>query len=319
MRYLLTFLIFTFISVNLNAQLYEIYEDDTTKFEYRYEIGIKYEKRAASSFYDQNGNDISELDDPDYPFNDILKDVLPDDFMRQYTTDFDQHVLNVSAKYHINKKWNAYLSIPVVYTTIEEKYRTQTYNTDTTTFQMPRFDKANFDLLQIEHFRIGTKYNLLDGFFKVNGVAELFIPAGFDNSILDDDNDILSDNAFEVLSGFELGLKGENLSLMLGSFYNWRDEELKDRIIFNANLSLTTVEETALMFLADYIMPFSQDDSYMFDPRETPIQEEIFDMGMGFWIVFNKRYKAEFEYKVRLAGTHTWRRNMFNATINYRF
>jgi hypothetical protein len=318
MKKTLIFILFQFVSVNLYSQLYEIYDKDTTNFEYKYEIGLKYEKRAASSYYDKDGESVTELPDQGYQFRDELIGILPDDFTRNYSFTIDQHLVELSAKYHINDKWLSYLYLPFTYTTLEEEYVSQYYNTDSAFYNFQNFDKNNYSLMQLEYIRLGTSYKLLDGNFNISGIAEVLVPAGFDNSIINDDNDFLSDNAFEVLTGIDIGLKGKKLSLNIASKYNYRGEELEDRIIFNANLSLSTVEQTAIMLLADYYKPFNVNDEIEFDILETPLQEEILDLGVGFWIIFEDKYVTEFQYKLRLAGVHTWQTNMFNAIVRYR-
>lgn len=310
-------IIFLILSSIANAQLYEVY-DEPFEFDYKLEFNLKYEKRATSSYFDANGDVVSKISDPNFIFDDSDKLLLPEDFTRKYGFDFDQHVFEFKTIYNYSDKLSFKLLMPITISTLDEYYIYQDWFYENGNLIFDKIDKGYFTLTQVEFIEIGGIYLLYNGIFDIGLLANLRIPFGFDNSLINDNYAYLSDGATQFITGIELNFNGEKSNLSLMPMINLRSEEFQNQFVLNSKFSFTTVPMTALNVYLNYAMPLGKSSNYTFDIREFPFQEEFWDGGLGFWINFNTNFTAEFSYMIRLAGKNSYQFNLFNASIGYR-
>ena len=317
MKVFFTILISVFITVNLNAQLYEVYSE-TSEIEHSFELFLKYEKKAAASYFDGDGNQVSELDDSSFVFIDEHAEILPDYFKRQYIMDLNQHIVELSGIYHINKEFKAYFAVPLLISTLDQRYKRQVFNNSEGSIIFPNVEKSAHSLTQIDYIALGGRYDIFKSVFLLGALAELRVPAGGDKSVLIENNEFLSDGALELMAGLDMGINFGNSSLTVLGMYKYRAEELQNQFIINSKFSFSTVENTAFNVYLDYTSPLERYPDYTFNILETPLQEEYLDGGVGFMFSMS-RYIAEFQYKVRLYGTNSWLRSHFNLIFGYKF
>lgn len=212
-----------------------------------------------------------------------------------YNFEFSRFRFGVYGEYSLSDDFAVFGRVPVSRYSLTERYSDDTAPSNPV--------RAEYTLFQPDYFALGGKYKFYDKNSYAGAIFEGRIPPGFRRGIIDDpDYDYLSDGAFEVLVGFAAGMEMETSAIESRIVYNFRDEELSDQVIIDLEAALRTVEDTRFYGLARFVQSTEGfEDARPYDPRETPLQSNYIDAGLGFEIIVNDLI-AKTSYQVRLAG-----------------
>ncbi len=258
-------------------------------------------KNAGSSYFNLEGKLRTEKK-------------LPYDPDKKYIFNLTEYVYGARAEYAVNDNFAFSLSIPLKYSKLIKKADTtivtvnnQVSPPDTST-ESYRKTIGEYSLFQPEYFAIGAKYKLYSKKIQAAWLFEARIPPGFHRGIHDDpDYEFLSDGAFEAITGFSLNAKFQKSWLETAVLYNYRDEELVDQFIFHTQFGVSTVPGSKLLGFVNFIRSTgSFEDAVEFDPKETILQKNLFNLGFMFQLFFTENLYGEFSYKVNLLGKNAW-------------
>jgi len=258
-------------------------------------------KDAGSSFFNLEGKVRTEKE---LPYN---KD-------KKYIFNLTEYIYGARAEYAVSDNFALSLSIPLNYSKLIEKADTtvisinnQVSPPDTST-ETYRKTIGEYSLFQPEYFGIGARYKLYSKKIQAAWLFEGRIPPGFHRGIHDDpDYEFLSDGAFEALTGFSLNVKFKKSWLETAILYNYRDEELSDQFIFHTQFGVSTVPGSKLLGFVNFIQSMdSFEHAVKFDPKETTLQKNLFNLGFMFQLFFSENLYGEFSYKVNLLGKNAW-------------
>ena len=185
-------LIIFITSTYLNAQT-EFYSEKTI------DIKLYGGKASGSSFFDLEGNTRFEL--PDLSAGDTEKDTI--------TFNLNEYTYGIRGEYGLNDNTVLFAEIPIKYSTLIVKTDTTVFDTSGQGYTYKQI-KGDYSLLQPAYFSIGARYRFYSKIAYSAFSAELRIPPGFHNGILNDpDYKFLSNGAFESRTGVIFGIKFE--------------------------------------------------------------------------------------------------------------
>lgn len=141
------------------------------------------------------------------------------------------------------------------------------------------------------------------------------VPPGFSSPIINNPAyPFLSDGAFEVRGGLELGFPASFGWAGISAMYNWRDEELKDELLIHAEAGFNKVENAFFKVHVDVVQSMSSfNDVEDFEPNQTQLQENYLAAGASFTLFFSKAWFVDIDYSVRVFGENTW--NLSNIIV----
>ena len=262
----------------------EFYEKDS------FHVRFSFSYLSTGSFYNKDGRMISWRTDPDRELN-------PD-----YTFELSDLRLEGYFEYFFTDDASAYLQIPLSYNKLSELFINDTNSTE------ERESRGSFSLFQPSYYALGGKYRFSDDKLKPYAQVEFRIPPGFHDGILDDpDYSFLSDGAFEFIGTMGANLQFEESWLEASLSYNYRDEEIVDQLIMYLEGGLKTVPGTKFGAYGRYYQSLGDmDEAPDFDPRNTIVQNDLFQLGVLFDIYFFDNFYSRFEYNVNLYGKNTY-------------
>lgn len=179
----------------------------------------------------------------------------------------------------------------------------------------------SYGLFRADYINLGSSYMLSSTSVDLVLSGEFRIPVGFDPSVVTDSSyEFLSDGALEFLAGSVAKFKFEKSEIMTGIRYNYRGEEFSDQLIMSAKFSLTTVPNTKLYFLGNFVSPvnpITKEDN--FTTAKFPLKEAYLDAGVGFSLLVKDKYLFDIGYTLRPAGKNTWKHNNFRLNLGWFF
>lgn len=247
-------------------------------------------KTSASSFFDLDGNQKTEINN-----------ISLDTFLFTY----EEYTYGIKAEYSLTDELTLFSEIPLKYYTLGEKKDT-TYFDSLDNPYSTKLNRGEYTLFQPAYYSLGARYLLYKKFAYFGISAELKIPPGFYNGVLDDPQyEFLSDGALEVNGGFLLGVKFAKSWMESQVIYKFRGEELNDLLFIHTELGLSTVPGTKLKGFFDFYQSFGTFSGVVFNPEKTILIENKFDVGVYFSIFVNDNLYGEFSYKVNLLGINS--------------
>ncbi len=255
---------------------------------------------TAGSYYDTEGDLIADnrfrLTEP----ADTVQRVV------SITDEFDGIVGGLYGEYGLTKDLTLTLDVPVAHITLRRKGQFTEQLPDNN-FRSYRIDTL-FTLTAPAYYGIGARYRIsASEKLHTSLVASFCIPPGFSSPIRNNpDSPFLSDGAFQVRAGLELGIPASFGWVALHALYNWRDEELKDEALFHAELGFNKVENAFFKFHMDVVQSMSSFSDVQFVQSETQLQENYVSAGASFTMFLSKAWFADVDYSVRIFGVNTW-------------
>ncbi len=255
---------------------------------------------SAASYYDANGDLIADnkatLTEP----GDTVQRVV------MMTEEFDGLVGGIYGEYGLTPDLTLVLDIPIGHITLRRKGQYSEQLPDDN-FRSYRIDTL-FALTAPAYYGIGARYQIgASEKLHTNLTASLYIPPGFSTPILNNpDDEFLSDGAFQVRAGIELGIPSSFGWVAFHALYNWRGEELQDEALFHAELGFNKVENAFFKFHMDVLQSMSSFDGVEFTPSKTLLQENYVSAGASFTMFLSAAWFADVDYSVRIFGANTW-------------
>lgn len=254
---------------------------------------------SSSSYYDNESDQIVKLN---YEYE--------DETLRQYTFDYHSYSFGLKAEYSILDEVAVFAKLPFIYHTLDERWASD-YD------DVLRQDKAGYSHTRLDYFGLGARFKIFSfGLYSWSNI-ELKIPSGFHNGVLNDtDNNFWSDGALEFTPSLFLGYDFSKSWIEAGASYNFRDEELTDRILVRAEAGVKTVESSALYLTFDYASNIDMyDEELEFNIYKIPVQDEFMSFGGGIYILFDDVLETELSYKVDLKGKNSWSKGIVNLSV----
>jgi len=268
----------------------------------QWEVSLGYSMSNASIFHDANGNRVAIQLDTILPNGTNILDTA----YREYTFQLSQYAIFPSVMWMPSEDFSIRGLINISYSMLDEKFRY-----DSNYYQQK---KADFSLFQVDYLELSADYYLLNKNYKLALTAGSRIPFGFESGQMN--NDFLCDGAFEAVIGSRFQMPFDGLNISGGILYNWRDEDLQSRIIYNLKVGLVSVPGTELSGFLNYIQPLkSQFDFKHFNIRFRPLNEETIQAGAAFRILFDNDLFANLGYFVNLGGKNTFGNGTFHVIL----
>lgn len=275
-----------------------------------YEFLFSFSYHTSSGFFNNDGELVTDLPDtttfPDIPLRYTFD-------LRRYTFDFD-------FKYYATKKLTLTAKAPVTIYTLDEIFIEYI---DPETGRYPRGLRRDLTHTRVDFIGLSASYALLDGKYINRFFAEVRIPTGTHDGVRNDPLELWSDGAFEFIPGVIFGTSSDKGTIELGAKYNYRGEDMTNRVIGNLNLALHTVPGTRFYGFFEGALNVSDDTDNLtenvFDVTKMPWRDEFLDVGFGFKFVIEDHYIGDFNYRIRLAGRNTFNHAAYFINFGIRF
>ena len=284
-----------------------------------FDFRLSTEISSATMRYDRNSNNI---------ITDTLRyrDSLDAVHTYQYTSDFNQQKYNLRVGYLGVENLYCYATLPLAYTTAEEKF---TYDsTLTARFQRNKHSKFYAEGLQ---FDAGYRFNF--DFLKninVTVLGGIFLPfykydAISDNAIIDSSDFFKIDNkkiefgrAFETLIGAKFDFNFAPVRMQLGGIYNQRSEDFADKLHLNFLIGFSNIADTELFANFRYAASMGDyKEKYAVNFWRQALWENYFDVDLGFTIFFTEEFYTNLGYTIRLWGENTLSLKTIGINLGY--
>lgn len=306
MRSKILILVIFLFSANLYAQPLKIVRPKPKELP-KFEISLDYRMSNTSIFYDSTGNSVSRIQDtvPIFENDSIIG-------YKKYTFQLSRYYFIPNFKWRASENLLINANLVLVQSSYNEKY------TFDSTYRQA--DKADFNMFQVESFNLAGEYSLLTGKTYLAAIAALSIPFGFYRGQNDPDYNFLDDGAFELFAQLKYRQTLDKMNIELASAYNWRDEDLKSRFIFNSKLGLISVPGTELSVFANYFLPLGDNKKLPpFNTRRRALNEETLQVGAAFRILFDNNFFMQTGYDINIAGKNSFGTGTFSFNVGYRF
>ncbi|MDX9791065.1 MAG: hypothetical protein WC313_06110 [Candidatus Kapaibacterium sp.] len=275
-----------------------------------HEVIFSFSYHTSSAYFNNDGKLVTDLPETDT----TLFPGVP----RIYTFDLKRYSFELSYKYFASKQLNFGARLPFTIYNLDEMY---TEYIDAINERLYSRDyRRRLSHSRVDFLGFNTEFKLLDSGFINKYTMEVRIPTGFNDGVKDDPMEFWSDGALELLPGFLVGYSNSKFTAELGAKFNYRGEDMTDRVIGNLNFALHSVPGTRLQGFVEGAMNVNMKghdtDKEVFDLTKMPWQDEYLDAGFGFNINFYKNYISEFSYIVRIAGKNAWNRAAYFITFS---
>jgi len=265
-------------------------------------IGLSVSKLNSSSYFDIGGNTVTMFLDSSY----LGK------YNRLYTIEFEKLTFDLFVKKKVTEDFLVEVKVPISSYSLNERYLEiyDSINVQT----IPREDKANLSLFIVDYVEAKGIYKLLKGKFDLDFGLTFRLPLGSENGVARNNMEFWSDNAIELLPEVKFGVNFEKFNFGLKVAYNYRTEDLKDRLITSFQAGLYSIPDsyiTASFEWANSLTSF--DNALPFDLRKEPNMEDYFDSNVLFGLLLSEDIGVDFSYKIRLLGKNSW--NYFGYKI----
>lgn len=277
--------------------------------EAKWEVSLGFSMGSTSLYYDNNGNTVSRLLDT-LPAASVADTTLN---LQKYTFQISNYVITPSVKYKVNEDLDLGFSLSLSSSFMEEKY---TYDS-----LYEQKQKAKFSLTQVDFAALNIGYRLLPAPYEIKLLGSVSMPFGFHKGQTNDPHrPFLSDGAFEAVIGPQFKYIDKEYSLTARALYNWRDEDLKPRMNYYFAFGLLKVKDTELGGFLNAFIPIEKSkDKDVFDIRHRPLNEETYQAGFFFKIIFDNDFFTQVGYNVNIVGNNTFGWGVFNLTAGVRF
>lgn len=263
---------------------------------------------TAGSFHDTEGKLIAEKRfDVQRPDDTVLTRVTE-------TYDFTGILGGVYGEYGLTDDLTLLLDVPVGYFELTRK------NLVARQFSENIVTREQIDTVKsitsVSYYGLGARYRIGQSDKITSSIsAMVHVPPGFSSPIINNPAyPFLSDGAFEVRGGLELGFPASFGWAGISAMYNWRDEELKDELLIHAEAGFNKVENAFFKVHVDVVQSMSSfNDVEDFEPNQTQLQENYLAAGASFTLFFSKAWFVDIDYSVRVFGENTW--NLSNIIV----
>jgi len=283
---------------------------EQTVFVPDYEVMFSFSYHTSSGFFNKDGKLITNLPDsttfPDIPL--------------RYTFDLRRYTFDLKFSYFATEKLTLTAKAPLTIYTLDEIFIE--YN-DPATGKYPRGLRSELRHTRVDYIGLSADYSLFDKEFINRYTVDIHIPTGTRYGVSGDNSEFWNDGAFEFTPGFLVGASSDKSTIEIGAKYNYRAEDMTDRVIGNINFALHTVPGTRFYGMVEGALNVNMKGhdiiEDVFDIRKMPWQDEYLDTGFGFMFVVEDHYIGDFNYKVRLAGRNAWNHAAYFINFGLRF
>lgn len=276
-----------------------------------YELMFSFSYHTSSGFFDKDGDLITNLPDS----------LSVEGLTRIYTFDLKRYSFELDFKYFASEKLTLSARAPLTFYFLDEIFTE--YIDYEKQVAYPREFKDQFSHVRVDFIGLSATYALFDAAFINRYFAEVRIPTGFVDGVRNDDREFWSDGALEITPGFVVGTSSDKVTLEVGAKYNYRAEDMTDRVMGNLNFALHTVPGTRFYGFLEGALNVGMGDNdiieEVFNIRRMPWQDEYLDTGFGFKIAVDQQYLGDFSYRIRLAGRNAWNHAIYFINFGLRF
>jgi len=265
-------------------------------------IGLSVSKINTSSYFDLEGNTVAMFLDSNYLGQ----------YDRLYTISLEKLSFEIFAKKKISEDFLIEVKVPVSNYSLNERYL-ELY--DSINIQtLPKEDKANFSLFIVDYLETRGIYKFLKGQYDLDFGLTFRLPFGSENGVARNSRDFWSDNAIELLPEVKFGVNFEKFNLALKVAYNYRTEDLKDRLITSFQAGLYSIPESYISANIEWANSLTSfDNALPFEVRKEPNMENYLETNILFGLFLSDDLGVDFSYKIRLLGKNSW--NYFGYKI----
>lgn len=282
---------------------------EQTLFVPDYELMLSFSYHNSSAYYDNEGNRISDL----------LDSITVEGLTRRYTFNLKRYMFDLGFKYFATEKLTLEAKAPLTFYKLDEIFSEFADIENQVIY--PSGFKSQLSHTRIDYLGLAASYSLFDDEFINRFFTEVRIPTGANDGVASDSQEFWSDGALEIIPGFVVGASTDKFTIDIGAKYNYRAEDMTDRIMGNLNFALHTVPGTRFYGFIEgaYNIESNKNENIVFDIRKMPWQDEYLDVGFGFQIVVSQRYIGDFSYIVRLDGKNAWNKAAYFINFGIKF
>jgi hypothetical protein len=283
-------------------------EKEQINFTPDFEFMLSFAYQMSSAYYDSGKNLVTDL----------LDSVTIPGITRTYTFNLKRYTFDFKLDYFATKDLKITAKAPLTFYYLDEIFLE--YIDTVNLIRYMRGNKEQLTHTRIDYIGLSSTYSLFDSTFINRYSAEIRIPTGSTSGVYNDPQKLWSDGAFEFLTGLSIGYSGEKSTIEIGARYNYRAEDMTDRILGNLYFNLHSVPDTKFYGFVEGAYNISgANDNTKFNIRQMPWQDEYLDAGFGFEILVSKRYLGDFNYRIRLDGKNAWNQATYFINFAYRF
>jgi hypothetical protein len=280
------------------------------KFGDKYCISFSYSSISASAYYDYNGKMITRLSDSSL--------FVKDSIINEYNFDIVQTEIAFTLEKYFNDNSKLKIELPFSYYSLNETYNS--YQDKAGGLIFTNIKRAEYSLFRLDHILAGGEYGERNDYLKATAKLYFKIPTGFEEGVYSNNKDFLSDGDFEILSGFDLYVYPKKMMFKIGTTYNFRTEDLQDRIISTFEGNIFSVPGTMLGAKLTWVQNIKKlDIAKVFNINKFPYSENYFEAGINFGIDLGEDFVSFFKYNIRLFGNNSWNFANYNFIISYNF
>lgn len=296
------------VSVPAHSQSMKKLKMPKKQTNHTWDVFLGYENTNSAAFFNMNSKLTSIL--PDSSFDGTSANPIPD-----YTFELNKYSTVIKAKYTPSSEISFAVKIPFSFYTLDERY---TADSDSNNV---RQDKDYKNYFQIDYVSFAAEYILSDSKLKTTLTGEMRVPTSNYSGVIGNKKlDFGSDGAFELYAGTKLFYVEKNFNTGLTAQYNYRAEDLSDRLIVAGKFALSSVPGTEISATGTFSKSIeSWDNVSLMNSRIFPTHEDYFDMGLSFMMYFSENLYCDFNYAVRLWGKNTWNYGGVNIGVGYSF
>ncbi len=281
-------------------------------------ISLTYNSGVASGFYDLNGKFVTSLWD-----STSFKDTITNEpIHREYIFELQSYGIELGFNYNVADEFNITADIPITSYSLNERYVSK-FIYDSLGYllgNLPKMNKADFSRTRVDYFGLGANYKGSSDDLRYGANFQLRIPSSFESGQFDSSDTFLSDGAFAILVGGNIGYRMDKLTFDLASNYFFRTEDFKDQINSVFSVSFSGVEGTYIKGVVEYNKSMeSFDNTPLLDYHREVVQDDYLAVGVGFKMLLGQDLSGEVNYRVKVSGTNSLNYNTFRITLGYSF
>jgi hypothetical protein len=275
-----------------------------------FDFRISTELGSSSMRYNNNKDEI--VDDTLYftDSNDALHKY-------PYTTDFIQQKYSISVGYLGLKNFYLYAKLPIVYSSVIEKFK---YDTNLTA----RYERNNESKFWLEGLNLDAGYTIVFENLNIHLLGELFIPFTTYNNLTDTTDEptynkhLELERVFEGTVGTKIDYLLEPIRLEIGAKYNFRQNDFSDRLLFNFLIGLSSVEDTEFFANFNYVSSIgSYSAQYAANFWRETLWEKYFSVDVGFMMFVSDEFYFDVGYNIKLLGENSISTKTLKINLGY--
>jgi hypothetical protein len=241
---------------------------------------------------------------------------------KKFTFTIVQYVADFKLKYSITDKLDVFLAMPLRYANLTESIDTSIKIYDSfgdSTITSKKKTIADFTIFEPQYYSVGMDY-LIKNSNTYGGInLELRVPKGSHQGTQNNSNyEFLSDGAFEFICGMFTGMRYKKSILETSIKYNYRAEDLSDRLLIHSEYNFSSIENTWIGCFIDYSDCLSSFKNVVpVNPRRETPNETVLAIGAKFGITVIEKFRSDIYYKLNVKSKYSVNYSVAGLSLSF--